>query len=55
MATQRTLDDTALNGTAVPSSRPTSPVALAVFWAGVSIPLAWGVINTLVQAVKLFR
>ncbi|HTI19079.1 MAG TPA: oxalate:formate antiporter [Trinickia sp.] len=33
---------------------PTSRVALVVFWAYVLIPLAWGVINTLRQAMKLF-
>jgi hypothetical protein len=37
-----------------PSVHRTSPVALAVFWLYVLIPLAWGVINTLRQAVKLF-
>ena len=34
--------------------RPTSPIALVVFWAYVLIPLAWGVVNTLRQAMKLF-
>lgn len=28
---------------------------LLVFWAYVLIPLAWGVTNTLTQAVKLFK
>jgi len=28
---------------------------LLVFWAYVLIPLAWGVTNTLSQAVKLFQ
>jgi hypothetical protein len=28
---------------------------LAVFWLYVLIPLAWGVTNTLTQAVKLFH
>ncbi|WP_244817648.1 oxalate:formate antiporter [Caballeronia sp. Lep1P3] len=28
---------------------------LLVFWLYVLIPLAWGVINTLTQAVKLFK
>lgn len=27
---------------------------LAIFWLYVLIPLAWGVINTLLQAMKLF-
>ena len=26
----------------------------AVFWAYVLIPLTWGVVNTLLQAMKLF-
>ncbi|KXU82029.1 oxalate:formate antiporter [Caballeronia megalochromosomata] len=28
---------------------------LVLFWAYVLIPLAWGVTNTLTQAIKLFR
>ncbi|SAK51778.1 hypothetical protein AWB76_01602 [Caballeronia temeraria] len=28
---------------------------LVLFWAYVLIPLAWGVTNTLTQAVKLFH
>ncbi|RFU49399.1 oxalate:formate antiporter [Paraburkholderia sp. DHOC27] len=35
-------------------ARPTSTAKLAVFWLYVLIPLAWGVVNTLLQAVKLF-
>jgi hypothetical protein len=34
--------------------RPASAAKLAVFWAYVLIPLAWGVVNTLLQAMKLF-
>lgn len=34
--------------------RSTSPAKLAVFWLYVLIPLAWGVVNTLTQAMKLF-
>ncbi|NRO95612.1 oxalate:formate antiporter [Paraburkholderia sp. NMBU_R16] len=33
---------------------PSSRIRLIVFWAYVLIPLAWGVINTLRQALKLF-
>lgn len=33
---------------------PTSRIRLAVFWAYVLIPLVWGVVNTLRQALKLF-
>jgi hypothetical protein len=33
----------------------TSKVKLAVFWLYVMIPLAWGVINTITQAMKLFN
>lgn len=34
--------------------RQTSTVRLIVFWAYVLIPLTWGVVNTLTQAMKLF-
>ncbi|WP_323051163.1 MFS transporter small subunit [Caballeronia mineralivorans] len=33
---------------------PASKTLLAVFWIYVLVPLAWGVINTISQAVKLF-
>lgn len=36
------------------SAPPTSPVRLVVFWAYVLIPLAWGIVNTLRQALTLF-
>ena len=35
-------------------AQPTSTVKLAVFWLYVLAPLAWGVVNTLMQAMKLF-
>jgi hypothetical protein len=34
---------------------PTNTVKLAIFWLYVTIPLAWGVWNTLSQAAKLFQ
>jgi hypothetical protein len=34
---------------------PTNKLLLGVFWIYVLVPLAWGVINTLVQATKLFH
>jgi hypothetical protein len=34
---------------------PTNKVQLAVFWIYVLVPLAWGVTNTLIQALKLFN
>jgi hypothetical protein len=34
---------------------PSNKGLLAIFWLYVLIPLAWGVINTLLQAVKLFN
>lgn len=37
-----------------PNTRPTSAASLIVFWAYVLIPLTWGVVNTLTQAMKLF-
>ena len=36
------------------STPQTSTASLIVFWAYVLIPLAWGVVKTLKQAVKLF-
>jgi hypothetical protein len=39
----------------IQTSQPASTVKLAVFWLYVVIPLAWGVVNTLLQAVKLTR
>ncbi len=33
---------------------PTNNAQLAVFWVYVLIPLAWGVVNTLIEAMKLF-
>jgi hypothetical protein len=34
---------------------PTNKGMLVLFWAYVLIPLAWGVIKTLTQAMKLFH
>jgi hypothetical protein len=39
---------------ATQTTQQTSPVRLVVFWAYVLIPLTWGVVNTLRQAMKLF-
>ncbi|ADG17404.1 MFS transporter small subunit [Paraburkholderia atlantica] len=39
----------------VQTVHPTNKLMLAVFWLYVMIPLAWGVINTLTQATKLFK
>lgn len=36
------------------TDRQASRVGLVLFWAYVLIPLAWGVVNTLRQAMKLF-
>ncbi|TAM73626.1 MAG: oxalate:formate antiporter [Candidimonas sp.] len=33
----------------------TSPVALAIFWLYVGIPLVWGVWQTLIKATALFK
>jgi hypothetical protein len=33
----------------------THPAKLAIFWIYVIVPLAWGVVNTLMQATKLFK
>jgi hypothetical protein len=32
-----------------------SKAKLAIFWLYVTLPLAWGVVNTLSQAMKLFK
>jgi hypothetical protein len=35
---------------------PTSNKAkLVIFWLYVTLPLAWGVVNTISQAMKLFK
>ena len=39
---------------ATPNPRKTNTASLIVFWAYVLIPLTWGVVNTLTQAMKLF-
>lgn len=39
---------------ATQTNPPTSAVRLVVFWAYVLVPLTWGVVNTLTQAMKLF-
>jgi hypothetical protein len=36
------------------AAHPTNKGQLVVFWAYVLIPLTWGVVNTLTQAMKLF-
>jgi len=36
------------------ATKKSSPVLVAVAWAVVSIPLAWGVYNTALNAAKLF-
>ncbi len=37
------------------AAHPTNKAMLAIFWLYVLVPLAWGVINTLTQALKLFQ
>ncbi|SIT45368.1 conserved hypothetical protein [Paraburkholderia ribeironis] len=39
----------------VQTVHPTNKAKLAVFWLYVMLPLAWGVINTISQALKLFK
>jgi hypothetical protein len=36
-------------------AKPSNKGLLLLFWLYVLIPLAWGVTNTLTQAVKLFH
>lgn len=38
----------------VETVRKSSPLLVVVAWAVVSIPLAWGVYNTALNAAKLF-
>ncbi|MFM0592683.1 MULTISPECIES: MFS transporter small subunit [Paraburkholderia] len=39
----------------IQTAHPTNKAKLAVFWLYVTLPLAWGVFNTLTQAMKLFH
>jgi hypothetical protein len=36
------------------NKKSTNKLLMAIFWLYVLVPLAWGVINTLIQAMKLF-
>ena len=36
-------------------SHTTTPLHLALAWGFVGIPLAWGVIQTVINALKLFQ
>ncbi|RQH03692.1 MFS transporter small subunit [Paraburkholderia dinghuensis] len=35
-------------------TKSSNKLLMAVFWLYVLVPLAWGVTNTLIQAMKLF-
>ncbi|ASL46043.1 hypothetical protein bAD24_III01505 [Burkholderia sp. AD24] len=39
----------------IQTTHPTNKGKLAVFWLYVTLPLAWGVFNTITQAMKLFH
>ncbi|PQV49964.1 oxalate:formate antiporter [Paraburkholderia sp. BL21I4N1] len=39
----------------IQTAHPTNKAKLVVFWLYVTLPLAWGVFNTLTQAMKLFH
>ena len=41
--------------TAPTAIRKTNPAMLAIFWIYVLVPLAWGVTNTLLKAIDLFK
>ncbi len=45
----------AVSGTGSDSAAATSPVTVALAWAAVGMPLAWGVWQTLINAAKLFN
>jgi hypothetical protein len=51
----KALKETRMSTVPVQTVRSTSKAKLALFWLYVTLPLAWGVVNTLSQAVKLFR
>jgi hypothetical protein len=36
-------------------TKSSNKLLMAIFWLYVLIPLAWGVTNTLTQAMKLFK
>ena len=36
-------------------NRPTTPLHLVLAWGFVGIPLAWGVIQTVINSLKLFQ
>lgn len=40
---------------AEPVSGRSSPVAVAIAWLAVGIPLAWGVFQTLMKSLALFK
>jgi hypothetical protein len=37
------------------SSSPTSPVQIALAWTVVAIPLLWGISQTFIKALALFK
>jgi len=45
----------AADGAARLAATPTSPAALAMAWILVGVPLAWGIYETVLNALKLFR
>jgi hypothetical protein len=47
--------NTSTNLNREPDAAPTNKLLLGVFWIYAIVPLTWGVINTLVQATKLFN
>jgi hypothetical protein len=44
-----------MNAAREPAAHPTNKPLLVLFWLYVLVPLAWGVTNTLTQAMKLFH
>ena len=42
------------NESAQESVKKTSPLVVVLFWLYVTIPLAWGVYDTILKAAKLF-
>ncbi|WP_460613367.1 MULTISPECIES: MFS transporter small subunit [Hymenobacter] len=47
--------DTSANRTTAPDASPSSTVSVAIAWLIVGIPLAWGVTQTFVKALALFK
>jgi len=55
LAHERAMASEVGSAAAPADSKPTSPVTVALAWAAVGIPLAWGVWQTLISVAKFFH